>query len=66
MEKAPTFEEQLTQLENIVKKLESGTGPLDEMLSLYEQGMQLHDACAKQLDAYEGKIEQLSAKLGEK
>ena len=44
-----------------LKKLESGTGSLDEMISLYEEGMRLHEACAAQLDEYEGKLQKLSA-----
>ena len=50
----------MERLEAVVKKLESGTGTLDEMLSLYEEGVALHDACAKRLDEYEGKLSQLS------
>ena len=56
-----TFEKKMERLESIVRKLESGTGPLDEMISLYEEGMRLHEACAKQLDEYEGKLMKLSA-----
>ena len=56
-----TFEQKMERLENVVKKLESGTGSLDEMISLYEEGMRLHEACAKQLDEYEGKLQKLSA-----
>ena len=55
-----TFEQSMERLEAVVKKLESGTGTLDEMLSLYEEGVALHDACAKRLDEYEGKLSQLS------
>lgn len=56
-----TFEQKMERLENVVKKLESGTGSPDEMISLYEEGMRLHEACSKQLDAYEGKLQKLSA-----
>ena len=57
-----TFEQSMERLEEVVKKLESGTGTLDEMLSLYEEGMKLHEACAKRLDEYEGKLSKLSVK----
>ena len=60
-----TFEQSMERLETVVKKLESGTGTLDEMLSLYEEGMKLHDLCAKQLDEYEGKLTKLSIKKEE-
>lgn len=65
MEEKASFEKNMTRLEEVVKKLESGTGPLEEMLSLYEEGMKLHDACEKQLNEYEGKLQKLSAKEAE-
>ena len=55
-----TFEQAMERLEQIVRQLESGNGALDEMLTLYEEGMRLHEFCAEQLDAYEGKLQRLS------
>lgn len=55
-----TFEQAMERLEQIVRQLESGSGPLEEMLTLYEEGMRLHELCTKQLDAYEGKLQRLS------
>lgn len=62
MEKKPeqSFEQAMERLEQIVRQLESGSGALEEMLTLYEEGMQLHELCVKQLDAYEGKLQRLS------
>ena len=37
----PTFEEASARLAEIVEKLEKGDAPLDEMLSLYEEGTAL-------------------------
>ena len=51
----------MERLESVVKQLETGSVSLEEMLSLYEEGMRLHEACVKQLDAYEGKLQKLSA-----
>lgn len=56
----PTFEQAMERLEQIVRQLESGSGALEEMLTLYEEGMRLHEFCIKQLDAYEGKLQKLS------
>jgi len=55
-----TFEQAMERLEQIVRQLESGSGALEEMLTLYEEGMRLHELCTKQLDAYEGKLQRLS------
>lgn len=50
------FEKNLKELETIVKKLEEGNIPLDEMLSLFERGIKLTKACTSQLDEAEQKI----------
>ncbi len=55
----PTFEEQLKTLENVVAKLERGDLPLEESLALFEQGVSLSDACKKELDAAEGRVQVL-------
>lgn len=38
MPKAKTFEESITELEQIVTLLESGDAPLDEAVALFEKG----------------------------
>ena len=55
----PTFEEQLKTLETVVEKLEHGDLPLEESLSLFEQGVTLSDACKKELEAAEGRVQVL-------
>ena len=60
LDKLP-FEAALSELEDVTKKLESGEGTLDEMIALYERGMQLAEVCNKRLDAYEAKITKLSS-----
>ena len=60
MEKKVRFEEAMKKLSEIVDKLESGEGALDEMISLYEEGMKLVKSCEAQLDSYEATIVQLS------
>ncbi len=58
------FEEAMQKLSEIVEKLESGEGSLDEMIHLYEDGMELVKSCEKQLDAYEATITKLNEKAG--
>ena len=54
-----TFEEQLKTLESVVEKLERGDLPLEESLSLFEQGVTLSEACKKELEAAEGRVQVL-------
>lgn len=51
------FEEALSKLEEIVKKLEKGELPLEESLAAFEEGIRLSRICSKQLDEAERKIE---------
>lgn len=59
------FEKSITELENIVKTLESGNLSLDEMIKLFEQGMKLSANCNKLLDEAESKINILMKSNGE-
>ena len=61
----PAFEETMTKLEAVTKRLESGEGTLEEMIALYEQGMGLIQICNERLNAYEAKITKLSGMEGE-
>jgi exodeoxyribonuclease VII small subunit len=51
-----TFEERMTELEELIEKLESGSVPLEEMVTLHERGMALYDSCAKELAAFEKRL----------
>ena len=51
-----TFEEKMTELEELIEKLESGSVPLEEMVTLHERGMALYDSCAKDLAAFEKRL----------
>ena len=53
------FEEQLTALESVVERLERGDLSLEESVHLFEEGIKLSDACKKELEAAEGKIQVL-------
>ena len=51
-----TFEEKMTELEELIAKLESGAVPLEEMVTLHERGMALYESCAKELAAFEKRL----------
>jgi exodeoxyribonuclease VII small subunit len=55
----PNFEEALTQIDEIVAKLESGEIPLDESLQAFQKGMELIAFCYKKLDVVETKLKTL-------
>ncbi|MCL6453205.1 MAG: exodeoxyribonuclease VII small subunit [Alicyclobacillus sp.] len=54
-----TFEEAMQQLEETVRKLESGELPLTDSIAAYKQAMTLVQFCRKQLDEAEFQIQQL-------
>ena len=60
-----TFETGLQQLEAIVKEMEGGDLPLERALELFERGMKLSEACRKQLEEAETRIEILMRRAGE-
>lgn len=60
----PKFEECLTRLEKIVQALEKGDVPLEQSLTLFEEGMTLSSNCRKELEEAEGKVEILLKKNG--
>jgi exodeoxyribonuclease VII small subunit len=53
----PGFEECLQRLEKIVGELERGDVPLEQALTLFEEGIQLSNSCRKELEEAEGKVE---------
>ena len=56
------FERQLKELEAVVEKLERGDITLEESVKLFEEGVKLSEACKKELDGAEGKIQVLMDK----
>jgi len=60
-----TFEAGLEQLEAIVKEMESGDLPLERALELFERGTKLSEACRKQLEEAETRIELLTRRAGD-
>jgi len=60
-----SFEAGLEELEKVVKELEGGDLPLERALELFERGMKLSEACRKQLEEAETRIEILTRRAGE-
>jgi len=60
----PKFEECLQRLEAIVNELEKGDVQLERALTLFEEGIQLSNACRKELEEAEGKVEILLKQNG--
>jgi len=56
---AEKFETSLKKLEEIVRKLENGTLPLDESIKAFEEGVRHASFCATRLDEAERKVELL-------
>ena len=60
------FEKSLGELENIIKKLESGDCTLDESVALFEQGIKYTNECRAALKNAHAKIVTLSEAEEEK
>ena len=63
-QKNPSFEEAFRQLEELTARLERGGLPLEEMLSLYEQGMVLAAQCLVMLEEAELRVRKLAPPPG--
>ena len=59
-----TFEASLDELEKVVRELEAGDLPLERSIELFERGVSLSDACRKQLEDAETRVEMLIQKDG--
>ena len=59
-----TFEASLDELEKVVKELEAGDLSLERSIQLFERGVGLSDACRKQLEEAETRVEMLIRKEG--
>jgi exodeoxyribonuclease VII small subunit len=56
MSKKKTFETALSELQTIIKELESGSPSLDKMTTLFEDGMKLMSFCRNQLNEVEDRV----------
>ena len=55
-----SFEDALTELEHIVRELESGKGDLETSIEAYEKGMVLKQHCEAKLKEAQAKIEKIT------
>lgn len=51
-----TYEQAVAELEEIIRRLESGEATLDESIALYSRGMELSKFCKDKLDSIVKKI----------
>ena len=56
---ALSFEQAVSELENIVARLERGDVPLDQSIEIYERGEALKKHCETLLSAAEARIEKI-------
>jgi len=56
-----SFEEALRRLEAIVQQLERGDVPLEQSITLYEEGNALRAQCQRRLDMAQARIEQITS-----
>lgn len=63
MAKKMMFEDAMRRLNEIVKRLEEGDVPLEESMTLYEEGMRLGAACRGILKNAEQRITRLTREM---
>ena len=59
MSKKQNFEGTLSELQSIIRKLESDSLSLEKMVHLFEDGMKLMKICRSQLDEVQNRISTL-------
>lgn len=59
-----SIEETFQELEDLIRKMESGDSSLEESFQYYESGMKLVKSCSLKIDQVEKKIQVLSAEKG--
>ena len=52
-----TFEESISRLESILKKMDNGEAALDEAMSLYKEGLNLLEICQSKLAKAQGQLQ---------
>lgn len=59
--KTPTFEEAMTELETLVRRMEEGKLALEESVEAYTRGTELVRLCRAKLDDAEARVKKLDA-----
>lgn len=65
IKKEKTFEESITELESIVKELETGSCSLDDAIEKFTNGMKLAKSCGDKLNAATEKVNKILTENGE-
>ncbi|MCR6110507.1 exodeoxyribonuclease VII small subunit [Bacillus sp. A301a_S52] len=60
-----TFEESMEALENLVEKLEKGDVPLEEAITMFQEGMTLSKECHDRLQKVEKQMAEVLSEDGE-
>ncbi len=60
-----SFEEAMNQLEAVVEQLEQGDVPLEQAISMFQEGMALSKQCHTKLEKVEAQMEQILHEDGE-
>ena len=58
-ENKKSFEISISELENLVSKMESGNGSLEENMKWFDEGIKLINSCRKELEGSEKKVQEL-------
>ncbi|RNC99187.1 exodeoxyribonuclease VII small subunit [Lysinibacillus halotolerans] len=66
MKKEQSFAQAMSELEEIVRKLEQGDVPLEEAIDLYKNGMELSHFCHEKLQNAEKQLISIVNDQGEK
>lgn len=61
----PSFEQAITELEEVVNSLENGEVELENAIKLYEKGDKLRKICQKKLDDAKLKVEKVIGSNGD-
>ncbi|MBN37576.1 MAG: exodeoxyribonuclease VII small subunit [Opitutae bacterium] len=59
-----SFEDALSQLEEVIHRMESGESPLESLVENYESGVRLLKLCRNKIELAEMKVKKVSAKDG--
>lgn len=59
-----SFEQSMARLEQIVRQLEDGNVPLDDLMKLYDEGTALVRSCTERINQAEQKIRTVQLKNG--
>ena len=59
-----SFEDALSQLEEVIHSMESGESPLESLVENYESGVRLLKLCRNKIEVAEMKVKKVSAKDG--